>query len=147
MKRFAAVAISLLLILSGCGLKGSEASDGVSGEISDGVSEEESAEISFPPIPVPEHPRILIITPIWLNETEYVEPDYNVSLETAYDYDADLMGPSKRSSSKASASRENIRIPWPLAAPFPVDIWDIPAPLRLSTLHMTTKNKDYEFFM
>ena len=95
MKRFAAVAISLLLILSGCGLKGSEASDGVSGEISDGISEEESAEISFPPIPVPEHPRILIITPIWLNETEYVEPDYNLSLETAYDYDADLMGTFK----------------------------------------------------
>lgn len=95
MKRFAAVAILLLLILSGCGLKGSEASDGVSGEISDGVSEEESAEISFPPIPVPEHPRILIITPIWLNETEYVEPDYNLSLETAYDYDADLMGTFK----------------------------------------------------
>ena len=95
MKRFAAVAISLLLILSGCGLKGSEASDGVSGEISDGVSEEESAEISFPPIPVPEHPRILIDTPVWLNETEYVEPDYDWSFETAHDYDADLMGTSK----------------------------------------------------
>ena len=95
MKRFAAVAISLLLILSGCGLKGSEASDGVSGEISDGVSEEESAEISFPPIPVPEHPRVLIGTPVWLNETEYVEPDYDWSFETAHDYDADLMGTSK----------------------------------------------------
>ena len=95
MKRFAAVALSLLLILSGCGLKGSEASDGVSGEISHGVSEEESAEISFPPIPVPEHPRILIDTPVWLNETEYVEPDYDWSFETAHDYDADLMGTSK----------------------------------------------------
>lgn len=95
MKRFAAVAISLLLILSGCGLKGSEASDGVSGEISHGVSEEESAEISFPPIPVPEHPRVLMDTPVWLNEIEYVGPDYNLSLETAYDYDADLMGTFK----------------------------------------------------
>ena len=93
MKRFAAVAISLLLILSGCGLKGSEASDGVSGEISDGVSEEESAEISFPPIPVPEHPRVLIGTPVWLNETDFVEPDFD-AMASLNDLNADLVGTS-----------------------------------------------------
>ena len=93
MKRFAAVAILLLLILSGCGLKGSEASDGVSGEISDGVSEEESAEISFPPIPVPEHPRVLIGTPVWLNETDFVEPDFD-AMASLNDLNADLVGTS-----------------------------------------------------
>ena len=93
MKRFAAVAISLLLILSGCGLKGSEASDGVSGEISHGVSEEESAEISFPPIPVPEHPRVLIGTPVWLNETDFVEPDFD-AMASLNDLNADLVGTS-----------------------------------------------------
>ena len=93
MKRFAAVAISLLLILSGCGLKGSEASDGVSGEISDGVSEEESAEISFPPIPVPEHPRVLIGTPVCLNETDFVEPDFD-AMASLNDLNADLVGTS-----------------------------------------------------
>ena len=93
MKRFAAVALSLLLILSGCGLKGSEASDGVSGEISHGVSEEESAEISFPPIPVPEHPRVLIGTPVWLNETDFVEPDFD-AMASLNDLNADLVGTS-----------------------------------------------------
>ena len=53
MKRLAAIVLLLLLFLNSCGLRESE--------VSDGGSEEESYETSFPPLPVPDEPRVLII--------------------------------------------------------------------------------------
>ena len=60
MKRFAVIAFLLLLVLSGCGLRESE--------VSDGGSEEESYETSFPPLPVPAEPRVLIGLPLRIRD-------------------------------------------------------------------------------
>lgn len=87
MKHFAAIAFLLLLLaLSGCGLRESE--------VSDGGSEEESYETSFPPLPVPAEPRVLIGLPLRIRDDVYAEPDFD-GMGGWPEPDAALVGTSK----------------------------------------------------
>lgn len=86
MKRFAAIAFLLLLVLSGCGQRESE--------VSDGGSEEESYETSFPPLPVPAEPRVLIGLPLRIRDDVYAAPDFN-KMSGDHEQDAVYVGTSK----------------------------------------------------
>ena len=86
MKRLAAIVLLLLLFLNSCGLRESE--------VSDGGSEEESYETSFPPLPVPDEPRVLIGLPLWIKDDVYADPDFNL-MEGVYEQDAVYVGTSK----------------------------------------------------
>ena len=88
MKRRSAFLICLLLCVSlcGCGLRESEVSD-------DG-SEEESYETSFPPLPVPDEPRVLIGRPLWIRDDVYAAPDFD-GMSGDHEQDAVYVGTSK----------------------------------------------------
>lgn len=86
MKRFAVIAFLLLLVLSGCGLRESE--------VSDGGSEEESYETSFPPLPVPAEPRVLIGLPLRIRDDVYAAPDFD-GMSGDHEQDAVYVGTSK----------------------------------------------------
>ena len=94
MKRFAAIAFLLLLALSGCGLRESE--------VSDGGSEEESYETSFPPLPVPAEPRVLIGLPLRIRDDVYAAPDFN-TMAGDHEQDAVYVGDTQ---GDADACRE-----------------------------------------
>ena len=86
MKRLAAIVLLLLLFLNSCGLRESE--------VSGGGSEEESYETSFPPLPVPDEPRVLIGRPLWIRDDVYAAPDFD-GMSGDHEQDAVYVGTSK----------------------------------------------------